>query len=348
MRPLVLFLVQLPPAIGAVVREGALRAFGQVEFVETDSVAEAAGFPRNDGPEVLVLANPDPAWAAEATDDGHDFRWAVVILGTEAAGDDGIVPPADWQPRLLAHVFRGALREHELARENARLRGDLRTVAHRISHDLRTPINCVHTTCELLVELAVGAGDGAFPAVQVIKESTAEISRLVERMSFLLKATIEPGLPGPVAMGPVVDAVLKKFAPRLRAAGTSVAQPDSWPRVLGVASWLDVIWCELLTNALVHGGTPPRIVAGWQQDENGDCRCWLTDHGPGMPPERAVHPFHSFDRLHASTFSGGLGLPIAQRLVALQRGRLGCENRPEGGARFWFTLPAAEAMHDDP
>jgi signal transduction histidine kinase len=37
-----------------------------------------------------------------------------------------------------------------------------------------------------------------------------------------------------------------------------------------------------------------------------------------------------------------MGLAIARGLVEAQGGRIWAENRPEGGARFAFTLPIAE------
>ncbi len=347
MRPLVLHLVRTPPAVAAVVREAAKLAFARVELIETGSVVEAAHRPAAAGPELVVLTNPDVAEAAEAADVEESSRWAVVILGEDPAEDVCAIPAADWQPRLLAHAFLAALREHELVQENTRLRGDLRTMARRISHDLRTPVNCVHTTCELLGELTIGPANGALSAVHVIRDSAVEISQIVERTSLLLKATTDPALPGAVAMGPAVAAALRSLEARLESGGAVVEQPASWPEIEGVAKWLEVVWRELLANALVHGGSPPRIQAGWQREATGVCTFWVADRGPGVPPERAGRLFSSFDQLHSRSSSCGLGLPLVERLVSLQGGRFGWANRPEGGARFWFTLPAAEEARSD-
>jgi signal transduction histidine kinase len=37
-----------------------------------------------------------------------------------------------------------------------------------------------------------------------------------------------------------------------------------------------------------------------------------------------------------------MGLAISRRIIKHYGGELRAENRQHGGARFWFTLPAAE------
>ncbi|MGA2030108.1 MAG: hypothetical protein ABSG87_08555, partial [Verrucomicrobiota bacterium] len=56
--------------------------------------------------------------------------------------------------KLAQDAAREVTRE-ELLQENARLRGDLLTVAVRVSHDLRTPLGGIVNTGELLQEILI-------------------------------------------------------------------------------------------------------------------------------------------------------------------------------------------------
>ena len=68
----------------------------------------------------------------------------------------------------------------------------------------------------------------------------------------------------------------------------------------------------------------------------------VADAGPGLDNVIATQVFDRFFTGDADNGGAGLGLAIAQGLVEAQGGRIWAENRPEGGARFTFTLPVAE------
>jgi len=226
-----------------------------------------------------------------------------------------------------------------LLRENARLRGDLLTVARRISHDLRTPLGGVVTTTEILKEL-LAENDSAHAAlVDPIINSTEDLSRLIDRVSFLLKATVNPLPAARVKMGDPVFNALERLESRIIKSGATVVQPSAWPAVHGVAAWLEVVWGNLLANALQHGKKPARIELGWRQDHGG-FRFWASDDGAGVPEEKIPGLFHPFHSLHEPDAPSGLGLAIVQRLVELQGGQCGYEPRGETGPVFYFTLPA--------
>jgi signal transduction histidine kinase len=228
----------------------------------------------------------------------------------------------------------GDATREELLRENARLRGDLLTVARRISHDLRTPLGGIVTTSEVLKEMLADNSPSSASLVAPIFNSAEGMAKLIERMSFVLKASVNPIAKEPVKMGEAVFRALQSLESKVLKKNMTVSEPSSWPEVSGVAAWLEVVWWNLLVNAVQHGKS--RIELGWSQGKNG-WRFWICDDGGGVPAEKIDKLFQPFDSLHGPDATQGLGLSIVQRLVELQDG--GCGHEP-GGGRFYFTLPA--------
>ena len=142
-----------------------------------------------------------------------------------------------------------------------------------------------------------------------------------------------------MAMGEPVWAVLQRQERQILRKNAVVTQPGSWPEVTAVSSWLEVVWGDLLGNAMQHGAALPRIELAWSRSDR-EFRFWVSDNGGGVPPEKIASLFQPFHRLHFSNARKGLGLSIVQRLVELQGGSCGYEPSSEGGSRFFFTLPA--------
>jgi signal transduction histidine kinase len=330
-----IYFVALPPPARAAAEKAAQLAFPgeNIHVVNEPSDIEA---PAHDC--CLVVVGNAEAAADLTSKSGGSSDCAVVVLGLDRSDVAETVPPDEWNPSLLARVFRSALLEQELLRENARLRGDLKTVARRISHDLRTPLGCIYTTSGVFKELPAGDQESILSMAGIIKESSGEISQIVDRVSFVLKASADPIAPSRVDMGGVVASVLTQLAQELQKAGAQIALPSSWPEASGVTTWLQVIWSNLLQNAFQHGGPSAGIAITWKAANHG-YRFSVIDQGQGVADARVGALFPPFDRLHSMHVSG-LGLSFVQRLVALQGGQCGYEKTPEGTC-FFFTLPAA-------
>jgi signal transduction histidine kinase len=337
-----IFLVRTSSSTRAVALAAARQAFPGGKVAEVGAMDDIGPDTGARMPALVVLTEPDGATTAQAIQalDSDGFpRWAVVILGGDTGEFAETIPPENWSPPLVARVFRAAMQQHQLVCENLRLRGDLRTVARRISHDLYTPVGCIYTSAHVL-EAVLFQGDVASveEMVKNIENSSAEIAQIIDRVSFLLRASADPHFPDRVEMAGVVAGVLRELDTDVKAAGATVAQPATWPAVNGVSQWLHVVWWNLLKNALIHGGAGPQLRMTWRLD--GEVfRFSLVGRGAPIPATIRTKFYRPFDQLHLMP-APGLGLSIVQRLVALQGGRCGFESSDDGTSTFHFTLPA--------
>jgi signal transduction histidine kinase len=165
-----------------------------------------------------------------------------------------------------------------------------------------------------------------------------EMSQLIKQVSFVARASATPLPKTAVHMADAVFPALQRLESRIYRGQAVVIEPQSWPVVPGVVGWLEMIWWQLVLNALKHAGTKPRIELGWETRRD-FLRFWIRDNGPGVPEAMRGKLFKEFDSLHAEQSVPGLGLSIVQRLVDLQGGGCGHEKPEQGGACFFFTLP---------
>ena len=314
------------PADAVAVEKAARAVWPGAAVVAVANLEKALARPAGECELVVVFepAASDRAW--RATDGDGLPRWATAVVAAEDA------------PETIEQIMGAAAREHALRRENAQLRGDLATIGVRVTHDLRTPLGGVLTTTEMLREVLGEDAPKDVPLVRPIIESTEALVQLIQRVSFFAKAnaTREPLRPLSLAV-PFWDA-FQHLEARIAKAGATLAQPRDWPEACGNAGWIEVMWRNLIGNALNHGGAAVRMAAGWEP-RGTEVRCWLRDSGRVAPEKRGAL-FFPFERLHEPGAPRGLGLPMVRRLVELQGGRCGYAAR-EDGSEFWFTLPAA-------
>ncbi len=312
------------------IREAARLAFGEPEFIP---LFPGTAPPECSGPEMLWMASgtaEDAARAALAQDAEDLPRWAVLRFADDA------LPIQGWLLPQLVGLLKEAAARHELARENARLRGDLLTMSRRIGHDLRTPLGGLLATLDMLAE-TVPSG----PALtQPVFASVDEITRIINRTGLLLKATSQPLAKSPVQMGLVVHAAIERLQRPLMEKQAIIHQPGTWPEIPGVGPWLEVIWWNLLHNAIHHGGAAPLIRLEWEPLPQG-WRFLVLSPAPGPAKSAPADSFPAFHRLHDTNASRGLGLAIVRRLTELQGGQCGGFTHADGSAVFHFTLPAA-------
>jgi signal transduction histidine kinase len=114
----------------------------------------------------------------------------------------------------------------------------------------------------------------------------------------------------------------------------------SLPHIDAHAPELNQVWTNLIDNALAAARERVAI----RTFRSGDfISVEIEDDGVGVPPEIAERVFDAFFTTKEPGEGTGLGLDIAQRIVARHHGDLRLKPVDRGGACFQVLLPLAAA-----
>jgi signal transduction histidine kinase/CheY-like chemotaxis protein/HPt (histidine-containing phosphotransfer) domain-containing protein len=110
---------------------------------------------------------------------------------------------------------------------------------------------------------------------------------------------------------------------------------------VGDAPRVDRIFGNLLENAMRYSPQNTTVTVG-VEEKGALLAAFVDDEGPGLPPDQAATKlFALFAKGKDRPGKAGLGLYFCKMTVERWGGRIGAENRPGGGSRFWFCLPRA-------
>jgi signal transduction histidine kinase/CheY-like chemotaxis protein/HPt (histidine-containing phosphotransfer) domain-containing protein len=118
-------------------------------------------------------------------------------------------------------------------------------------------------------------------------------------------------------------------------------------RVVGDAPRLDRIFGNLLENTLRYSPPKSTVTIGLE-DQGGYVLAFVDDEGPGLPKDLPTNQlFALFSKGKSHSGKAGLGLYFCKITVERWGGTIGAETRAQGGSRFWFRLPRANAKLRD-
>jgi len=230
---------------------------------------------------------------------------------------------------------------NEMAANLERLFDARRELVAWASHDLRTPLANMQAMLEALEDGLAEPAD-YLPALgeqvrglTLLVDDLFELARIDAGSLILeLRASRLDDVVTTCIRGLTAEAVERQISLSAEVDPNAVAlfAPDKVERVL----------LNLLTNALRHTPSDGTVAVRVTPDEDA-VRVTVEDTGEGLGEEAELRMFDRFWRSDParSQRSSGLGLAIARGLVEAHGGRIWAENRPDGGARVSFTLPAA-------
>jgi two-component system NtrC family sensor kinase len=114
------------------------------------------------------------------------------------------------------------------------------------------------------------------------------------------------------------------------------------PQILGDSNQLLQVSLHIINNALNAMSPAGGTFCVSSKSQEASVILEFSDTGPGMQePARVFDPFYTTRPVGQGT---GLGLSACYGIIEEHRGKILCENRPEGGAIFRIELPAAGAV----
>jgi len=128
-----------------------------------------------------------------------------------------------------------------------------------------------------------------------------------------------------------------RYADR-RAVEIKVRGPDDAPWVLVSEAEIEQVLVNLLQNSIDAGAARIDLAVRLDRDD-GRVTVSVTDNGRGMTGDELAHAFDPFFSAPAQGAGAGLGLSIAQGIVASHDGTIALTSEPMRGTTVAFDLP---------
>jgi signal transduction histidine kinase len=241
---------------------------------------------------------------------------------------------------VLERARRESERLHARLREAERLAtsGEL---AASMAHEIRNPLAAIVNATVLLTDEAELTSDERASTLAAIRTEARRLNRILS--DFLHLARPQELRRWPADIGDVVQhvsALIRDDRSRAARVDVRVAVDPAVPRfAFDRDQVIQVLWNVALNGVEAMNGRGRLSLEVARQ--NGDVALAVSDTGPGIAPENLPRVFEPF-------FSGkpngsGLGLTIAERIVAAHGGRIEIDSAPGHGTRVTLLFPLEAA-----
>jgi two-component system sensor histidine kinase/response regulator len=218
---------------------------------------------------------------------------------------------------------------------------ELEAFAHMIAHDLKDSLAVMVLTSNLILDIPNLTRQELKEYLQQIGSTAYDMSRIINNLLLFAEVSKVEAPVELVDMTWVVENVQNRLSHMVKEYQGQINLPEAWPGAIGYAPWIEEVWANYLSNALKHGGRPPRVELGATVQPDGMVRFWARDNGPGIPSDAQANLFIPFGQIGRVCSTGhGLGLSIVLHIIEKLGGQVGIESELGKGSLFFFTLPA--------
>ncbi len=217
-----------------------------------------------------------------------------------------------------------------------------------VSHELKTPLQNISGSAELLAGGLVKAEDVPRFAEQIFGESKRMIT-LVEDIIKLshLDEGAEDMQRQSVDLYELADLTVRNLTPVAEAAGVTLSLSGEKAIMEGIPQLLSGIMYNLCDNAVKYNRVGGSVNVDVKSTDE-DVILTIKDTGIGIPPEaqdRIFERFYRVDKSRSKSVGGtGLGLSIVKHSVKLHKGEIELRSVMDKGTTMIITLPKEEKV----
>ncbi|MBQ3027937.1 MAG: DUF4118 domain-containing protein [Lachnospiraceae bacterium] len=218
-----------------------------------------------------------------------------------------------------------------------------------VSHDIRTPLTSIVGAVSAVAENHDKLSEEkTLSLLGDVKEEAQWLVRVVENLLLVTridadsaKVTKEPEM-----VEEILAEAVTKFKKRFPGTPVKIEMPEEVLFVPMDAMLIEQVICNLLENAIVHGGVVSEILLSVRK-EGTVAVFGVADDGVGIEKELLPRILsESIYRENGENVDGkrnmGIGLTVCSSIIRAHGGDVKAYNRKEGGAVFEFSLPIKE------
>ena len=218
-----------------------------------------------------------------------------------------------------------------------------------VSHDIRTPLTSIVGAVSAVAENHDKLSEEkTLSLLGDVKEEAQWLVRVVENLLLVTRIDADSAKVSkePEPVEEILAEAVAKFKKRFPGAPIKTEMPEDVLFVPMDAMLIEQVLCNLLENAILHGGVVSEIHLNVRKD--GESAVFsVADDGVGIAAEILPRILsESIYRENSENIDGkrnmGIGLTVCQSIIKAHGGIIKAYNRKEGGAVFEFSLPIKE------
>lgn len=218
-------------------------------------------------------------------------------------------------------------------------------VAAGMAHEIRNPLTGItsylYTLEQMCEQKTLVPKD-----IDLMKQIVSQLKLASHKVDAVIKRVLDFSKPTAPRMAPIdinqcIENILQLTAVTLRKAGISLLTvlAEELPHCYGDGGLIEQVFLNLIQNAgrAVNASPEEKKIEVTTHMQDNQILVSICDSGPGVPEdikEKIFDPFFT-----TSSDGSGIGLSIAQRIIADHFGVISLQTGKFGGAQFLVSLP---------